>query len=262
MPFNAPQPTRTSQTPTHTPTTARAIAAHGTITRACEGRARVAVIPYRVAIPARAANAHAYASAHSACHAHAHTAPPTYAYARAQKPRRMAAIPVIAAEGVHVPAYAGCISRLLAPKVARPSRRQGRRFSSTRRQAVAFRNSVSQPTPPQGTPAPAKDPRRHGLSNSVAPAARKRSASAATGAIARRRAQPQSTGKPPGAPPGAVALRTAPQAPYGVSLRRDEKSKPSCRCTRAPACRGNPSTTALAPAPSAGRSSCQSIRAA
>ena len=145
MPFNAPQPTRTSQTPTHTPTTARAIAAHGTITRACEGRARVAVIPYRVAIPARAANAHAYASAHSACHAHAHTAPPTYAYARAQKPRRMAAIPVIAAEGVHVPAYAGCISRLLAPKVARPSRRQSRRSSSTRRQAVAFRTPLASP---------------------------------------------------------------------------------------------------------------------
>ena len=53
-------------------------------------------------------------------------------------------------------------------------------------------HSVSQPTPPQGTPAPATDPRRHGLSNSVAPAARKRSASAAAGACC------------------AVTLRTAP----------------------------------------------------
>ena len=53
-------------------------------------------------------------------------------------------------------------------------------------------HSVSQPTPPQSTSEPAANPRRHGLSNSVAPAARKRSASAATGACC------------------AVTLRTAP----------------------------------------------------
>ena len=104
----------------------------------------------------------------------------------------MAAIPAIAGKGVHVPAYAGCISRLLAPKVARPSRRP---WSALQLHAPASRrvpHSVSQPTPPQGTFAPAVNPRRHGLSNSVAPAARKRSASAAAGACC------------------AVTLRTAP----------------------------------------------------
>ena len=127
-----------------------------------------------------------------------------------KKRRRMAAISAIAVKGIHVPAYAGCISRLLAPKVARPSRRP---WSALQLHAPASRrvpHSVSQPMPPQGTSAPAAYPRRHGPSDSVAPAARKRSASAATGAIARRRAQPQSTGRSPGAPPGAVALRTAP----------------------------------------------------
>lgn len=104
----------------------------------------------------------------------------------------MAAISAIAGKGIHVPAYAGCISRLLAPKVARPSRRP---WSALQLHAPASRrvpHSVSQPTPPQSTSAPAADPRRHGLSNSVAPAARKRSASAATGACC------------------AVTLRTAP----------------------------------------------------
>lgn len=180
MPFNAPQPTRPSQTPAHTTVSAHAREGHAHVAGTLRHTANAHI------------RAHAYAPALSALHAHAYTATPAYAYARAQKPRRMAAIPVIAVEGIHVPAYAGCISRLLAPKVARPPRRQGRRFSSTRRQAVAFRNSVSQPMPPQGTSAPAKDPRRHGLSNSVAPAARKRSASAAAGACC------------------AVTLRTAP----------------------------------------------------
>ena len=104
----------------------------------------------------------------------------------------MAAISAIASKGIHVPAYAGCISRLLAPKVARPSRRP---WSALQLHAPASRrvpHFVSQPTPPQGTSEPAADPRRHGLSNSVAPAARKRSASAATGACC------------------AVTLRTAP----------------------------------------------------
>ena len=57
----------------------------------------------------------------------------------------MAAISAIAGKGIRVPAYAGCISRLLAPRVARPSRRQGRRSSSTRRQAVAFRTPLASP---------------------------------------------------------------------------------------------------------------------
>lgn len=118
----------------------------------------------------------------SAPPAHAHSALATCAYARAQKPRCMAAISAIAGKGIHVPAYAGCISRLLAPKVARPSRRP---WSALQLHAPASRrvpHSVSQPTPPQSTSEPAADPRRHGLSNSVAPAARKRSASAAAGA--------------------------------------------------------------------------------
>ena len=83
----------------------------------------------------------------------------------------MAAISAIAGKGIRVPAYAGCISRLLAPKVARPSRRPR---SALQLHAPASRrvpHSVSQPTPPQGTSAPATNPRRHGLSNSVAPGA-------------------------------------------------------------------------------------------
>ncbi len=74
------------------------------------------------------------------------------------------------------------MSRLLAPGVARPSRRQGRRSRSTRRQGRRVPHSVSQPMPPQSRSEHGIAPRRHGLSNSVAPAARKRSASAATGA--------------------------------------------------------------------------------
>ena len=101
--------------------------------------------------------------------------------ARAQKPSCVGALP-IAVIHVHVPAHAGRMSRLLAPGVARPSRRQGRRSRSTRRQGRRVPHSVSQPMPPQSRSEHGIAPRRHGLSNSVAPAARKRSASAATGA--------------------------------------------------------------------------------
>lgn len=122
--------------------------------------------------------ARAYAPALPIHRVRVYIALPTGACARAQKPRRMAAISTIAGKGIHVPAYAGCISRLLAPKVARPSRRP---WSALQLHAPASRrvpHSVSQPTPPQGASEPAADPRRHGLSNSVVPAARKRSASA------------------------------------------------------------------------------------
>ena len=81
----------------------------------------------------------------------------------------MAVVSVIAGKGIHVPAYAGCISRFLAPRVARPSRLP---WSALQLRAPASRrvpHSVSQPTPPQGASEPAADPRRHGLSNSVAP---------------------------------------------------------------------------------------------
>ena len=82
----------------------------------------------------------------------------------------------------HVPAHAGRMSRLLAPGSLVRRRRQGRRSRSTRRQGRRVPHSVSQPMPPQSRSEHGIAPRRHGLSNSVAPAARKRSASAATGA--------------------------------------------------------------------------------
>ena len=120
----------------------------------------------------------------------------------------MSAIPAIAGKGVHVPAYAGRISRLLAPKVARPSRRP---WSALQLHAPASRRvprSVSQPTPPQGKSEPAADPRRHGLSNSAAPAARERSASAATGCALR-------------------GLSAGSASPFGSCSAGDEKNKPS-----------------------------------
>ena len=150
----------------------------------------------------------------------AYAALPACAYARAQKPRRMAAIPGITGKGIRVPAYAGCISRLLAPKVARPSRRPR---SALQLHAPASRrvpHSVSQPTPPQGAFAPATDPRRHGLSNSVAPAARKRSASAAAGACCA--VTLRTAPSPLRAAPSAVFPR-APQAPFRVLLRRGRR---------------------------------------
>lgn len=172
---------------------------------------------------------HLHACFHRLCRlgfrppAHAHSALATCAYARAQKPRCMAAISAIAGKGIHVPAYAGCISRLLAPKVARPSRRP---WSALQLHAPASRrvpHSVSQPTPPQSTSEPAADPRRHGLSNSVAPAARKRSASAAAGACCA--VTLRTAPSPLRAAPSAVFPR-APQAPYqGLALQREEKNE-------------------------------------
>ena len=208
MPFNAPQPTRPSQTPAHTAVRAD--------TR--EGRAPIAAALCHAIFAASASiRACAYASALPVYRVHAYTALPTGAYARAQKPRRMAATSTIAGKGTHVPAYAGCISRLLAPKVARPSRRPR---SALQLHAPASRrvpHSVSQPTPPQGMSAPAADPRRHGLSNSVAPAARKRSASAATGACY------------------AVTLRTAPSPLRSLALPprsfRGLRKPPSGSCS-------------------------------
>ena len=141
----------------------------------------------------------------------------------------MAAISAIAGKGIHAPAYAGRISRLLAPKVARPSRRP---WSALQLHAPASRraqHSVSQPTPPQGTSEPATNPRRHGLSNSVAPAARKRSASAATGACCA--VTLRTAPSPLRAAPSAVFPR-APQAPFRVLLRRgreERKERIGCR---------------------------------
>ena len=95
------------------------------------------------------------------------------------------------------------------------------------------RKAVSHPGPKHAAAAP---------SRSVAPAARKRSASAATGAIARRRAGPdakrtshgraagrrhpphRSVPAPVAHAPSTVTTR-APQAPYGVLLRRGEDAE-------------------------------------
>lgn len=104
---------------------------------------RISAIP-ALAPAARSANAHAHAPAHSACRAYAYTAMPTYAYARTQKPYRMAAIPAIANKGIQVPAHAGCTSRLLAPKVARVSAQP--RVCAPHRAASSRRScSASQP---------------------------------------------------------------------------------------------------------------------
>lgn len=122
-PSIAAQGNRPSQTASHTATAVWPVTMYATTAHARKGHAHTAAIPYRVAIPAHAANTHTRAFAHSTCHAYACIAPPSCAYARVQKPRRVAAISAIAVKGMHASAYAGCISRLLAPKVSRPSRR-------------------------------------------------------------------------------------------------------------------------------------------
>lgn len=86
--------------------------------------------------------------------------------------------------GLHKQAARAKVARSSAqPKGLRSASR--RPWSALQLHAPASRrvpHSVSQPAPPHSRTAPASAYRRPGLSNSVAPAARKRSASAATGA--------------------------------------------------------------------------------
>lgn len=135
-PSFAAQVKRPSQTAAHT-----AVREH---TR--EGHAPMAATPRHAVLSASAyIRARAYAPALPIHRVRVYTALPTGACARAQKPRRMAAISTIAGKGIHVPAYAGCISRLLAPKVARPSRRPWSALQLHAPQAVAFRTPLASP---------------------------------------------------------------------------------------------------------------------
>lgn len=148
----------------------------------------------------------------------------------------------------------------VAPRPARP------------RSALMLRPPLTRRAPSSGSPCGS-------ASGLQAPA--KRSPSAAPGAAARRRANPppertsprRAVGRrrPPHRSKPAAGLRPPRsfrglrKPPTGSCSAGGEKSNPrivNCRYIRASACRGSPSTTSPAPAPSAGRSSCRSTRGA